>query len=248
MATKPILLLPPSEGKEPGGTTAVSPDFFDHDLAKARRVVKAALNAELKSLTPKRAEAIFKARGELAERAVQATKAYVANRAAVLPAYERYSGVVWAHLDPSSMRASERKRIWIPSALYGMTTANDLIVDYRLTFLVALGGVGNLAKFWCEPLSQAIAKKAKGRVVVDLLPNEHRAALDDEILGGAIERVRVDFVTANGKSVAGHNAKAVKGIVARTILEGGIDDLTRFRWNGWRGTKAGAGFEVRAPK
>lgn len=248
MAHKPILLLPPSEGKEPGGIVAVSPGFFDQELAKARHGVKAALKAELKDGSPKRAEAIFKARGELAERAVQATKAYVANKAVVLPAYHRYTGVVWEHLDPSSLRSSERKRIWIPSALYGMTTANDLIADYRLTFLVGLDGLGNLARFWREPLSTALANKAKGRVVVDLLPNEHRAALDDEILGGAIERVRVDFVAANGMSAAGHNAKAVKGVVARLILEEGMDALAHFRWNGWRGRATPGAIEVRAPK
>jgi uncharacterized protein len=248
MAVKPILLLPPSEGKEPGGSATFSSGFFDQELERARRVVKAALKAELKDLSPKRAEAIFKVRGELAERALQATKAYVAKKALVLPAYKRYSGVVWEYLDPSSLRSSERKRIWIPSALYGMTTANDLIADYRLTFLVGLDGLGNLAGFWREPLSKALANKAKGRVVIDLLPNEHRAALDDEILGGAIERVPVDFVAANGKSAAGHNAKAVKGVVARTILEEGIDALARFRWNGWRGRATPGGIEVRAPK
>jgi uncharacterized protein len=248
MAHKPILLLPPSEGKEPGGVATVSPGFFDQELAQARRAVKKALKAELKDLSPKRAEAIFKARGELAERAFQATKAYVANKAALLPAYERYSGVVWAHLDPSTLRASERKRIWIPSALYGITTANDPIADYRLTFHVGLDGLGNLAGFWREPLSQVIAQQAKGRIVVDLLPNEHRAALDDQLLAPGVKLVRVDFVAANGKSAAGHNAKAVKGVVARTILDEGLKSLSRFRWNGWRGVETATGFEIRAPR
>jgi uncharacterized protein len=247
MAHKPILLLPPSEGKEPGGTATVSPGFFDQELAQARGAVKKALKAELKDLSSKRAEAIFKARGELAERAVQATKAYVANKAAVLPAYERYRGVVWAHLDPSTLRASERKRIWIPSALFGITTANDLIADYRLTFHVGLEGLGNLGGFWREPLSQVIAQKANGRIVVDLLPNEHRTAIDDQALASVVEHVRVNFVAANGKSAAGHNAKAVKGAVARTILDEGLGTLRRFRWNGWRAVETATGFDVRAP-
>jgi uncharacterized protein len=248
MAQKPILLLPPSEGKEPGGIAASSPGLFDDELARARRTLKAALKGELKELSSKDAEKLFKARGELAQRAIKDAKAYVANRAMVLPAFERYRGVVWSHLDPATLRASERKRIWIPSALYGITTANDAIADYRLTFLVGLSGLGNLAGYWRAPLSHALAKKAEGRVVIDLLPNEHRAALDDEVLDQAVERVSVDFVATNGKSAAGHNAKAVKGIAARAIIDGGIDVLDGFRWQGWRGAKSAAGFEVRAPK
>jgi hypothetical protein len=49
--------------------------------------------------------------------------------------------------------------------------------------------------------------------VVDLLPNEHRAAC----LGGAVRGVQVSFVERNGKA-AGHEAKLAKGRLARHML------------------------------
>jgi hypothetical protein len=44
----------------------------------------------------------------------------------------------------------------------------------------------------------------------------------------------VRFRTADGTGAAGHDAKAVKGAVARAVLDDGLDALRGFRWQGWR--------------
>jgi len=63
-----------------------------------------------------------------------------------------------------------------------------------------------------------VATAVEGRVVVDLLPQEHAAALDLAVVAeGAHELVRVRFVERSGK-VAGHDAKAAKGLLARHLL------------------------------
>ncbi|NNN09578.1 MAG: hypothetical protein HKL85_10355, partial [Acidimicrobiaceae bacterium] len=48
-----------------------------------------------------------------------------------------------------------------------------------------------------------------------------------------------------GEGVAGHDAKAVKGIVARRILDDGLDAIEYFHWRGWRGRIRDGRFEVR---
>ena len=78
--------------------------------------------------------------------------------------------------------------------------------------------MGNLATFWRARVSATLNDLAAGHTVVDLLPNEHRAAwVPDE---ARYELVRPEFVVADGKP-AGHAGKAAKGRVARMLLESG---------------------------
>ena len=67
-------------------------------------------------------------------------------------------------------------------------------------------------------MSEALNDFAADHTVVDLLPNEHRAAWVPD--GSRYELVRADFVVAEGKP-AGHAGKAAKGRVARMLLESG---------------------------
>ena len=86
----------------------------------------------------------------------------------------------------------------------------------------SLKPMGKLSTWWREPLSSALNEWAEGRVVIDLLPNEHRAAW---IPGDDLrEHVVVGFVEKSGK-VAGHDAKAAKGLLARHLLESSGDPL-----------------------
>jgi hypothetical protein len=68
---------------------------------------------------------------------------------------------------------------------------------------------------------------------VNLLPREHEAAIEIEALRdeGRLQTVR--FMQANGYGAAGHDAKAVKGIVARALLRHGLSALEGFTWEGW---------------
>ena len=234
----PLLLLPPSEGKAEGGRAPVAsarPGPFDVALAPGRAAVCRALRDALRRADDTTAARILGARGELLERARAATDAYVRGEAPVLPAWRRYSGVVWDHL--GRLRAPEARRVLVPSALYGITTAADPVADYRLKFSVALPPMGNLARFWRAAVTDALVAYARRRTIIDLLPGEHAGALDWAVLEATVPVVRVRFRTADGTGAAGHDAKAVKGKVARCVLEAGdvagADALANFAWQGW---------------
>jgi cytoplasmic iron level regulating protein YaaA (DUF328/UPF0246 family) len=66
-------------------------------------------------------------------------------------------------------------------------------------------------------LSKALNARLAGHHVIDLLPNEHRAAWTPTPDAYASLR-SVTFVEKSGK-VAGHDAKAAKGLLARHLLE-----------------------------
>ena len=234
MPRPPLLLLPPSEGKAPGGRPAGRPDSFAADLEVHRAPVRTALARTVSGRGAARRMAVLGVRGELLDRAVEATAALAAGTAPVLPAWRRCTGVVWGGLDPATLAPADRRRVLVPSALYGMTTAADPVVDYRLKMLVTLDGPGRLSTYWRPHLTAALARRARGRLVIDLLPAEHGHALDPAVLDRSTRLVRVRFVGPDGRRAVGHEAKAAKGRLARVLLDAGLDGVDGFDADGWR--------------
>lgn len=237
----PLLLLPPSEGKNDGGRSKAAPDRFKNELGAARRDVISALARLMESSAPGVVEKRLKVRNDLLNRAVLATRALISGTAKQLPAWQRYSGVVWAHLEPETLSRESRRRIFVPSALYGLTSAEDMIADYRLTMNVALPELGNLAAFWRPPLTDVLAVLGQRREVVNLLPTEHGGAID---LSRISRVVHVEFVNGDGVRAAGHVAKAVKGRFARHLLDSGLGAATEFAMAGWQVRATSSGFKL----
>ncbi|MEY3806624.1 MAG: hypothetical protein RIR69_1436 [Actinomycetota bacterium] len=218
-----LILLPPSEGKSEGGdaSTSWSPHTgtFGSTLGDFRAEIAAHLaaqkggNAQLLGVS-----------GKHLERAQHANRSVVG--APALPAWQRYTGVVWDHLDLASLTVTQRKtalaRIVIPSGLAGLVTAADPLPDYRLKMGARLTPIGTVSKWWRDDLTEAFVEFLAGRIVIDLLPQEHRAAIDWTRIPSA---VRVDLVSKKGDVVGGHNAKAAKGLLARHLLLSNVDTI-----------------------
>ncbi len=247
MGAPPFVLVPPSEGKAEGGRPGHKPGSFDDQLAAPRQAVATAVRRLLDEGDNATWARVFKARGDLLERAVSAWRTTLAGEAPVLPAWRRYTGVVWGGLDPGSLSLAQRRRLLVPSAFYGITTAEDPVVDYRLTFLVSLTGPGPLARYWQPMLTEALAARVGRRPVVDLLPAEHAGAIDWVRLGGRARICRVRFLAVDGQRAAGHAAKAAKGALARLVVDEGADAIASFGWEGWRAFADGDSWVVVAP-
>jgi hypothetical protein len=234
------VLLPPSEGKEPGGSRAVKTGTFDTELEAPRREVLAALAQLLDAGDASDIEKTLRVHGALLERAIDSSRDLIEQRTRLLPAWRRYSGVVWGHLDPATLSGAQRRRILVPSGLYGLTTAQDPIGDYRMKMNVVLSPLGGLATYWRPRATPVLVRHVAGSVVVNLLPAEHATAIDFTQLRTSCHLVTVRFVVEGEEIVAGHEAKAVKGILARQLLDQGLGALDTFDWQGWR-TDADAG-------
>jgi len=247
VARPPLLLIPPSEGKAIGGKPLGRPDSFDSELCAPRAAVLSELALVLKAAGPAERSTVLGVRGELLDRALAATADLVAGIAPVLPAWKRYTGVVWAGMDPATLSAGDRARVIVPSGLYGLTTAADPVADYRLKMLVSLGRIGRLSNFWHPEVTSALARRARGRVVVDLLPAEHVHAIDMAVLCQATRVVRAQFISADGRRAVGHEAKSAKGHLARTVLDGGLDATGGFAFEGWKATLDGDLLTIVAP-
>ena len=217
MATQDfLLLLPPSEGKAETGNQSRpwTPQLgaFGAVLETSRAQIVNQLRKD-KGGTQK----LLGVSGDHLTRAQSCNMQLIG--APCLPAWQRYTGVVWDHLDLSSLTATQRnafiKRIIVPSGLLGLVRADDHVPDYRLKMGARLAPFGTMSKFWNEAITDALVAVVKKRAVVDLLPNEHRAAINWNKLDNV---VRVDLVSHSGAVVGGHNAKAAKGLLARHLL------------------------------
>ena len=236
----PLVLLPPSEGKRPGGSRRARRGAFDDELGVTRLGVIERLRAVLVTSSRRDLETILGVRGALLERAQVAMLALLAGEAALRPAWQRYSGVVWSHLEPETLSATQRRRLIVPSGLYGLNAGDDLVADYRLKMSARLQG-SSAASLWRPVIASSLARHARGRSVYDLLPVEHRSAFNAVDLA-ATRVVTVTFRHARDGRLAGHDAKAAKGVFARHLLM--TTDIASFSWRGWSARTDGAGIEV----
>jgi cytoplasmic iron level regulating protein YaaA (DUF328/UPF0246 family) len=211
------ILLPPSEGKAPGGSrgTAWSPDSgrFGAALGPTRRELAALLAA-----ADGGDERLLGVGGRHLERAQAANRALVG--APTLPASRRYTGVVHDAIGLDTLsrahRAKAREAVVIVSGLLGLVALDDPVPDYRLKMGARIEPVGLLARRWRSVLGERLNAHLAGRTVIDLLPGEHAAAWAPD---PSLDVLRVAFVERNGGAVAGHDAKAAKGRLVRHLLE-----------------------------
>ncbi len=238
------ILLPPSETTASGGSRERGSGVFDRPLRRLRADVRAGIKEVLAEGDLQVLARVMNARGDLLERGIATAKQTITGRGLVMPAWQRYEGVVWGHLAPDALSDEQRSRILIPSGLYGLNAADDLIEDYRLTMKVTLPGVGSLASYWREAVATLL--NSHDGPLVNLLPKEHEVASGLNLV--APERMTtVAFVQASGTGAAGHDAKAVKGVVGAVLLQKGWRGLSRFTWRGWVANESDEGWRVVAP-
>ena len=225
----PLILLPPPEGKAPGGGGAPwhgSRQSFPELSDKRRPVIAALLDAMTGPL-----EARTKLLGVGAARTQEATTANLAvDTSPTLPAIERYTGVLYDALDADSLPAPLRKRldqqVVIFSGLWGAVRPSDPIPDYKLKMGAALPDLGKPSRYWKPHLTNALSEAASG-TVWDLLPNEHAVAWDPAIAGHRIRARFLDDVEKDGDRVlvaVSHWNKLLKGVLVRHLLEHRLDE------------------------
>ena len=194
-----LIVLPPSETKAPGGTNAEMQLSFP-SLDPVRTLLLDALTAtdvntlmhELRIPAGKRAEA---------------EENLTLRSAPVMPAIQRYTGVLYDALDAASLSTDALSRLAVGSALFGVVRAGDLIPRYRVSGGSKLGGK-TMKAWWGSAVTEVLAEED---FVVDMRSGAYQQ------LGpvpGALT-VRVEQA-ATGKVVS-HFNKQYKGELARAL-------------------------------
>ncbi len=218
-----LVLLPPSEGKTaPSAGRPVDPGSlaFAGELGPKREQLAEALLALCAGPVDEAVAALGISPGQAGE---------VARNAGLLtspagPASSLYTGVLYDRLGFSGLSAKARKRaagsLLIASGLWGLVRSGDRIPYYRLSMKPRLEGIGGLAGFWRPALTEAMENAGHDRedgLVLDLRSGAYSAAWKPNRARHITVRA---FSERNGeRKVISHMAKAIRGEVARIVLE-----------------------------
>ena len=215
-----LLLLPPSETKRDGGVADTSLDLTAlsfGQLVPQRRKALAALRRVSRNMS-----LATGALGLGPKQTFEIARNRAIGTSPLLPALERYTGVLYDGLDVASLteeqRAFAHEHIAIHSALFGLLAADDAIPAYRLSHDSRLPEL-SLRTLWRPAISSVL--ESRGGLILDLRSEAYAA------LGPAPEGswyLRVVSESSAGRRVAlSHFNKKAKGEFTRAVIVAGID-------------------------
>lgn len=211
-----LILLPPSESKRAGGRGSLALDRLRFPELLAPRMLTARALVDL-ARGPDR-DAAAKALG------IPHTLVHELDADArlfdspVMPAVDRYTGVLYDALDAGALPAEARrhlgKTVAIHSAVFGPVGALDRIPDYRMSATSRLPGIGMRA-LWAPAVTTALADVRGG--IVDLR-SEGYAALGPTGSHADCAFVRVVTEGPDGaRRALNHFNKRAKGELVRAF-------------------------------
>ena len=208
------ILLPPSETKLRGGVPRSGPLNLSFPV---QDVVRADLQVALEKLcrdNPAEAARVLK----LGPKSVDELGNNVFSDAPVMPAIERYTGVLYSATDVANWTAGQRtwaaEHVFIHSALFGIISSGDEIPTYRLSHDTRLGGV-SLSAHWGRGLSDAVIDMAAGDWVLDARSAGYR---DLAPMPAGVRHCNLDVVSANGGKALNHFNKIHKGRLVAALV------------------------------
>jgi cytoplasmic iron level regulating protein YaaA (DUF328/UPF0246 family) len=132
-----------------------------------------------------------------------------------------YAGPLYEGLGATGFDAASRRRArtWIVviSALWGAVRLGDRIPPYRLNMCGRLPKLAHLTDVWREPLGGVLPGAARRGIVVDCRSSEYATAWRPS--GELAERT----VVVKVRAASSHDAKYLRGVLARRIVTDAID-------------------------
>lgn len=206
--TNYIILLPPSEGKNKGGTQELKLSFSE--LKPYREQVLADLKETIKKSDEKDLMKIFKIKN------LEDIKSFEYNKNKCLTSINRFSGVMFKSIVYDSLinKTNFDKSVIFVDALFGLLKPKDFIFDYKLMMGTKLKRY-RTDKFWKNILILNKFNFFKNKLVIDLLPNAHKSSVDFKGLN--IFSINFFEKVGNNLKNVGHKSKKLKGEFIRFI-------------------------------
>ncbi len=132
------------------------------------------------------------------------------------PAAEVYTGVLFKRLELPKLSARARRRVLIASALWGVVRPDDRIPAYRFSAKEKLEGIGPVAAYWRPALAEALPDK-EGELIVDMRSAAYSSFWKPK--QARLMAVRAFTESDGERKAVSHMAKAVRGDVARALLQ-----------------------------
>jgi cytoplasmic iron level regulating protein YaaA (DUF328/UPF0246 family) len=142
----------------------------------------------------------------------------VFDSAPVLPAIDRYTGVLYSATGITDWTREQRAwaatNIFIHSSLLGVVSSADPIPNYRLSYDSKVAGV-SLRDTWRDTASTAIAEMAAGDWVLDCRSEGYRALAP---VPSGVESRYLEVVTKEGGKALNHFNKVHKGELVHALV------------------------------
>jgi uncharacterized protein len=223
-----LLLLPPSEAKVAGGDGAPLTELDVTGLSGAASSLHASRVGVLRAVAAFCRRSPAKARVALKLPAGSAAADLAANIGALysptMPALERFTGVLFAALDLSSLTAAERRRAQrltvVFSGALGALTGAELVPVHRVPASATVPSIGGLTAYWKQVLPAVLHPRVEGEgLVVDLRSSDY-AAMWQPAPEHAARVLSVRVLEDRGGRLQGvsWSAKHGKGLLARELL------------------------------
>lgn len=157
--------------------------------------------------------------------------------APVMPAIDRYTGVLYSAIDASNWTAEQRDwakaHVFIHSALFGIISSGDEIPAYRLSHDTRLGGLP-LGQYWAGQPTVALSELAAGDWVLDARSEGYRelAPIPDTVTSRYL-----DVVSADGGKALNHFNKIHKGRLVAELVASMPDLPTPESFVQWAATR-----------
>ncbi|MBX3093078.1 MAG: peroxide stress protein YaaA [Cryobacterium sp.] len=217
-----LVLLPPSETKRDGGVDDSSLELGALSFAELNPVRTRVL-AAVRALSTSRRRALA-ALGLSDAQAFEVDRNRALRTSPVMPAIERYTGVLFDAIDwqtvPDAARGWAHDHAVIHSALFGLLRAGDPIPAYRLSHDSRLVvREQSLKRTWANPVASALA--ATDEFVLDLR-SEGYAGLGPAPKGSYFVRVVTEGSDGVRRALNHFNKKG-KGEFVRALMLAGLD-------------------------
>ena len=208
------ILLPPSETKLKGGQPHKGLPTLTFPVQNPGR---ADLLADLESWSRDSPAEAAKAL-KLGSKSIDELANNVFHDAPVMPAIERYTGVLYSATGVADWTVEQREwaaeHVFIHSALFGIVSSADQIPAYRLSYDAKVRGLA-LRQYWQGQVESAIREMAAGDWVLDCRSDGYRTLAP---IPADVPSVYLEVVSANGGKALNHFNKIHKGELVRALV------------------------------
>jgi cytoplasmic iron level regulating protein YaaA (DUF328/UPF0246 family) len=219
------ILLPPSEGKRPGGDGPPlrSTGLGSEPLAATRRRIVDAVR-RLCDERPEEASALLRLPPAVAADALSANSSVW--DAPTLPALDRFIGTLYDALDVGSLPRGARRRaaesVLVFDGAFGVLAGDEPVPDHRVPAAGVLPDLGTVAGLWRPVLDEVLPALLDGHLVVDLRSSDYAAMWRGGTGSGAgsgteVVPVRILVEQRGRHAVLSVPSKVGKGLLARAL-------------------------------
>lgn len=233
------LLLPPSETKRTGGAPHQGRFALSFSVQDPGR---ADLLTAVEELCRDDPDTAVKVLG-LGPKSASEIELNRFDNAPVLPAIDRYTGVLYSAIDTDSWSDAQRQwaaeHVFIHSALFGIVSSADAIPAYRLSYNTRLNGRA-LSSFWLGAPSEAIGEAVNTDWVLDARSDGYRSLAP---IPDGVRSLHLEVVSADGGKALNHFNKVHKGELVSAVVRDMPDAASPEAFVEWAN---GVGFDMQS--